>query len=68
MGRRKRVAERRKTNPAVLGGMIAVVIGGAGFGVYALYGGGAAADTQSSSAEQRAKKVRSGPLSGKEVT
>ncbi|MGW3466335.1 hypothetical protein ACWDE9_45415, partial [Streptomyces olivaceoviridis] len=32
--------------PAVLGGMIAVVVGGAGFGVYALYDGGAAADTR----------------------
>ncbi|MBT2420636.1 penicillin-binding protein [Streptomyces sp. ISL-22] len=72
MGNRKRVAERRKTNPAVLGGMIAVVIGGAGFGVYALYGGGAAAEdrtqTAASSADDKAKKVRTGPLSAKEVT
>lgn len=56
----------------MLGGMIAVVIGGAGFGVYALYGGGAAADngarTASSSADQKAKKVRTGPLTAKEVT
>ncbi|ELS53887.1 penicillin-binding transpeptidase domain-containing protein [Streptomyces viridochromogenes] len=72
MGNRKRVAERRKTNPAVLGGMIAVVIGGAGFGVYALYGGGAAAEdrtqTAASAADDEAKKVRTGPLSAKEVT
>ncbi|KUM71990.1 penicillin-binding transpeptidase domain-containing protein [Streptomyces curacoi] len=72
MGNRKRVAERRKTNPAVLGGMIAVVIGGAGFGVYTLYGGGAAAEdrtqTAASSADDKAKKVRTGPLSAKEVT
>ncbi|GAA4078606.1 penicillin-binding transpeptidase domain-containing protein [Streptomyces shaanxiensis] len=72
MGNRRRVAERRKTNPAVLGGMIAVVVGGAGFGVYALYGGGAAADsrtpTASSAGDQNAKKVKTGPLSAKEVT
>ncbi|MCL8014060.1 penicillin-binding transpeptidase domain-containing protein [Streptomyces sp. AS02] len=72
MGNRRRVAERRKTNPAVLGGMIAVVVGGAGFGVYALYGGGAAADSRtqpaSSAGDQNAKKVKTGPLSAKEVS
>ncbi|MGI5376064.1 penicillin-binding transpeptidase domain-containing protein [Streptomyces sp. CA-251387] len=72
MGNRRRVAERRKTRPAVLGGMIAVVVGGAGFGVYALYSGGAVADsrtdTAASSADQKAKKVKTGPLSAKEVT
>ncbi|WP_031481515.1 penicillin-binding transpeptidase domain-containing protein [Streptomyces bicolor] len=72
MGNRRRVAERRKTNPAVLGGMIAVVVGGAGFGVYALYGGGAAADSRtqstSSSADQEEKQVKTGPLSAEEVT
>ncbi|MFI6008443.1 penicillin-binding transpeptidase domain-containing protein [Streptomyces sp. NPDC051243] len=72
MGNRRRVAERRKTNPAVLGGMIAVVVGGAGFGVYALYGGGAAADSRtqstSSSSDQEEKKVKTGPLSAEEVT
>lgn len=72
MGKRKRVAERRKTNPAVLGGVIAVVVAGAGFGVYALYGGGAAADSRArsaaSSADQKAKDVRTGPLSAEEVT
>ncbi|MFJ1974929.1 penicillin-binding transpeptidase domain-containing protein [Streptomyces sp. NPDC087903] len=68
MGKRGRVAERRKTRPAVVGGMIAVVVGGAGFGVYALYGGGAAADEGSStSAAQKAKDVRTGPLSATEV-
>ncbi|MFE0252967.1 penicillin-binding transpeptidase domain-containing protein [Streptomyces sp. NPDC059010] len=72
MGNRRRVAERRKTNPAVLGGMIAVVVGGAGFGAYALFGGGAAADsrTQSTSAssDDKANSVKTGPLSAKEVT
>ncbi|MFF6979611.1 penicillin-binding transpeptidase domain-containing protein [Streptomyces sp. NPDC008343] len=69
MGNRRRVAERRKTNPAVLGGMIAVVLGGAGIGVYALLGSGAAAENgaQSSSSE-KAKAVKTGPLSAKEVT
>ena len=71
MGNRRRVAERRKTKPAVVGGMIAVVVGGAGLGVYALWGGGAAADdrTQSTSAsEDHKKKIPSGPLSATEVT
>ncbi|MFF5479172.1 penicillin-binding transpeptidase domain-containing protein [Streptomyces sp. NPDC012935] len=68
MGNRRRVAERRKTNPAVLGGMIAVVLGGAGVGVYALLGSGAAAENgaQSSSSE-KAKSVKTGPLSATEV-
>ncbi|SDM79851.1 NTF2-like N-terminal transpeptidase domain-containing protein [Streptomyces sp. cf386] len=71
VGNRRRVAERRKTNPAVLGGMIAVVIGGAGFGVYALYGGGAVADSRTptaSAGDEKAKKVKTGPLSAKEVS
>ncbi|MER6284407.1 penicillin-binding transpeptidase domain-containing protein [Streptomyces sviceus] len=71
MGNRRRVAERRKTKPAVVGGMIAVVVGGAGLGVYALYGAGAAADerTQNTSAAADHKpKVKTGPLSATEVT
>ncbi|MFK4105711.1 penicillin-binding transpeptidase domain-containing protein [Streptomyces sp. NPDC019531] len=71
MGNRRRVAERRKTKPAVIGGMIAVVVGGAGIGVYALYGSGAAADdrTQNTSASADQKpKVKTGPLSATEVT
>jgi hypothetical protein len=65
VGKRRRVAERRKTPPALVGGMIALVVGGAGFGVYALYGGGAAADEQGSAAHHKA--VPSGPLSAAEV-
>ncbi|MEU9324168.1 penicillin-binding transpeptidase domain-containing protein [Streptomyces canus] len=72
MGSRRRVAERRKTKPAVVGGLIAVVVGGAGFGVYALYGAGAAADDRtqntSASAEDQKPKVKTGPLSATEVT
>ncbi|MBL1082069.1 penicillin-binding protein [Streptomyces actinomycinicus] len=66
MGNRRRVAERRKTRPAVLGGMIAVVVGGAGFGVYALYGGGAAADDRPGGGAGH-KAVRTGPLTAAEV-
>ncbi|MFS4094076.1 penicillin-binding transpeptidase domain-containing protein [Streptomyces sp. AF1A] len=65
MGKRRRVAERRKTPPAVIGGMIALVVAGAGIGVYALYGGGAAADEQGAAAHHKA--VPSGPLSAAEV-
>ncbi|WP_181804397.1 penicillin-binding transpeptidase domain-containing protein [Streptomyces shenzhenensis] len=63
MGKRRRVAERRKNRPAVIGGMIAVVVGGAGFGLYALYGGGAA-DAASTAGH---KPVKTGPLSATEV-
>ncbi|MEV7979783.1 penicillin-binding transpeptidase domain-containing protein [Streptomyces sp. NPDC086519] len=63
MGKRRRVAERRKNRPAVIGGMIAVVVGGAGFGLYALYGGGAA--DAASTADH--KPVKTGPLSATEV-
>ncbi|MEU9154063.1 penicillin-binding transpeptidase domain-containing protein [Streptomyces sp. NPDC048417] len=65
MGKRRRVVERRKKKrPAVIVGMIAVVVGGAGFGVYALYGGGAADAASKASA---AKPVKTGPLSATEV-
>ncbi|MEU2717518.1 penicillin-binding transpeptidase domain-containing protein [Streptomyces sp. NPDC007205] len=67
MGKRRRVAERRKTtSPAVLGGMIALVVGGAGFGVYAVYDGGAAADERPSATAGH-KAVPTGPLSAAEV-
>ncbi|MER6405497.1 penicillin-binding transpeptidase domain-containing protein [Streptomyces viridosporus] len=68
MGNRGHIAERRKTRPAVLGGVIAVVVGGAGFGAYALSGGGAAEDgTRTASTRQQAE-TRTGPLSAAEVT
>jgi hypothetical protein len=65
VGNRRRAPERGRTKPAVIGGMIAVVVGGAGFGVYALYGGGAAADDSSSASDS--KPVKKGPLSATEV-
>ncbi|MFF6880181.1 MULTISPECIES: penicillin-binding transpeptidase domain-containing protein [unclassified Streptomyces] len=67
MGNRRRVTERPKTRPAVIGGMIAVVVVGAGAGAYALYGGGAAADDGTRASDQKAK-VKTGPLSPAEVT
>ncbi|WP_033312100.1 penicillin-binding transpeptidase domain-containing protein [Streptomyces iakyrus] len=67
MGNRRRVAERRKTGPAVIGGMIAVVVVGAGAGAYALYGGGAAADDGTRASDQK-PEVKTGPLSPAEVT
>ncbi|MFR0353102.1 penicillin-binding transpeptidase domain-containing protein [Streptomyces sediminimaris] len=67
MGNRRRVVERRKTKPAVVGGMIAVVVVGAGFGAYALYGKGAAADDRTSTSASGHKAVKTGPLSATEV-
>ncbi|AXE86511.1 penicillin-binding transpeptidase domain-containing protein [Streptomyces sp. Go-475] len=68
MGNRRRVAERRKTKPAVIGGVIAVVVVGAGAGAYALYGGGAAADDGTRAASDQKAEVKTGPLSPSEVT
>ncbi|MFE6197985.1 penicillin-binding transpeptidase domain-containing protein [Streptomyces sp. NPDC057838] len=67
MGNRRRVAERRKTRPAVIGGMIAVVVVGAGAGAYALYGGAAADDGSRVSSDGK-PEVKTGPLSAAEVT
>ncbi|MGW4561785.1 penicillin-binding transpeptidase domain-containing protein [Streptomyces sp. NPDC004561] len=66
MGKRRRVTERSSTRPAVVGGMIALVVGGAGLGIYALADGGAAAD-EGSSATSDHKHVPSGPPSAAEV-
>ncbi|MER6694896.1 penicillin-binding transpeptidase domain-containing protein [Streptomyces minutiscleroticus] len=62
MGKRRRVAERRKTRPAVIGGVIAVAVGGAGLGAYALFGGGAGAEDGKAVAT-----VPTGPLTAAEV-
>ncbi|MFJ3337700.1 penicillin-binding transpeptidase domain-containing protein [Streptomyces sp. NPDC086766] len=70
MGKRRRVAEQRRTNPAVLGGVIAVVaVGGAGFGAYALWGGGPAPDDGkgTQSAPRHHDTVKTGPLTAAEV-
>ncbi|MGW3986804.1 penicillin-binding transpeptidase domain-containing protein [Streptomyces sp. NPDC004830] len=68
MGNRRRVAERRKTNPAVIGSVLAVVVGGAGFGAYALFGGDTAADSGSRAVSDEKPEVRTGPLTRTEVT
>jgi hypothetical protein len=65
-GKRRRTVERRGPKPAVLAGMAATVITGAGIGVYALYGGGAAADENGRPASA-GQTVRTGPLSATEV-
>lgn len=67
MGNRRRVAERRKTKPAVVGGLIAVVVGGGAFGAYSLYGGGASAEDRTSETAAH-KAVKTGPPSAAEVT
>ncbi|MFC9845647.1 penicillin-binding transpeptidase domain-containing protein [Streptomyces sp. NPDC060223] len=71
MGNRRRVAEgksNKKTKPAVLGGVIAVVVAGGAFGAYSLYGGDAAAEDRASSTAADEKAVKTGPLSATEVT
>ncbi|MFF0139949.1 penicillin-binding transpeptidase domain-containing protein [Streptomyces sp. NPDC005227] len=66
MGKRRRVAERRSTRqPAVIGGVIAVVVAGGAFGAYSLYGGAAAGDDTSGGAAHTT--VKTGPLSATEV-
>ncbi|NEA52288.1 penicillin-binding transpeptidase domain-containing protein [Streptomyces sp. SID10815] len=66
MGKRRRVAERRKKRPAVIGALAAVIVGGAGVGAYALYGGGAEAEGRTTSAGA-VQKVKTGPLTALEV-
>ncbi|MFF3419897.1 penicillin-binding transpeptidase domain-containing protein [Streptomyces sp. NPDC002698] len=67
MGKRRRVAERRKTKqPAVLGGVIAVAVVGGALGAYSLYGSGASADEGTTATTRKA--VKTGPLSAAEVS
>ncbi|MFE0819403.1 penicillin-binding transpeptidase domain-containing protein [Streptomyces sp. NPDC058807] len=65
MGSRRAAAERRSTRPAVIGSVAAVVVAGAGFGAYAMYGGEDGGRTTSAAAGE---KVKSGPLTAAEVT
>ncbi|MDQ0831520.1 hypothetical protein QF032_003364 [Streptomyces achromogenes] len=69
MGKRRRVEEQRsKRRPAVAGGMIAVVVAGAGIGVYALYGGAAADDGSAAAANgKQVPRVRADPPSAAEA-
>ncbi|CAM5621142.1 hypothetical protein STENM327S_04633 [Streptomyces tendae] len=65
--RRGAAAERRRTKPAVIGSVAAVVVAGAGFGAYAVYGGGVDGEDTAHPAAA-AEKVKSGPLTAAEVT
>ncbi|GHB37924.1 penicillin-binding protein [Streptomyces viridiviolaceus] len=52
----------------MIGGVVAVVVGGAGFGAYALYGGTAAGEDTARTTSAAGEKVKTGPLSAAEVT
>ncbi|WP_329251388.1 penicillin-binding transpeptidase domain-containing protein [Streptomyces sp. NBC_01478] len=65
-GKRRRVPERRKARPAVVGGAIAVAVVGAGVGAYALYDGGASAEARTATTADH-KAIKTGPLSATEV-
>ncbi|MFC7984283.1 penicillin-binding transpeptidase domain-containing protein [Streptomyces sp. NPDC057336] len=68
MGSRRAAAGRRSTRPAVIGSVAAVVVAGAGFGAYAMYGGVGDADGGRTTAAAAGEKVKSGPLTAAEVT
>ncbi|MFI6547074.1 penicillin-binding transpeptidase domain-containing protein [Streptomyces prunicolor] len=65
-GKKKVVAERRKARPAVVGGVIAAAVVGAGVGAYALYDGGASAEARTQATADH-KAIKKGPLSAAEV-
>ena len=65
-GKKKVVAERRKARPAVVGGVIAAAVVGAGVGAYALYDGGASAEARTQATADH-KAIKKGPLSATEV-
>lgn len=65
-GKRRRVPEKRKARPAVVGGVIAVAVVGAGVGAYALYDGGASAEARTSTTADH-KAIKTGPLSATEI-
>ncbi|MFE0794320.1 penicillin-binding transpeptidase domain-containing protein [Streptomyces mutabilis] len=67
MSSRRAAAERRRTRPAVIGSVAAVVVAGAGFGAYAMYGTGGG-DTDRTTSAAAGEKVKSGPLTAAEVT
>ncbi|WP_121747510.1 penicillin-binding transpeptidase domain-containing protein [Streptomyces sp. E2N166] len=68
MGSRRAAGERRRTKPAVVGSVAAVVVAGAGFGAYAMYGGGAGTEDGARTASAAGEEVKSGPLTAAEVT
>ncbi|MFH8975817.1 penicillin-binding transpeptidase domain-containing protein [Streptomyces sp. NPDC017890] len=52
----------------MIGSVAAVVVAGAGFGAYAMYGGAGAEDTARTTSAAAGKKAKSGPLTATEVT
>ncbi|WTC18212.1 penicillin-binding transpeptidase domain-containing protein [Streptomyces cellulosae] len=65
MGNRGRAGDRRSMRPVVIGAAMAVLMGGAGYGAYALVDG---AGRDGGDSASQAEAVRSGPLSAEEVT
>ncbi|MEW1603175.1 penicillin-binding transpeptidase domain-containing protein [Streptomyces sp. NPDC093808] len=65
MGNRGHAGDRRSVRPVVIGAAMAVIMGGAGYGAYALVGG---AGQDGGDTTTRAETVKSGPLSADEVT
>ncbi|MFE6754347.1 penicillin-binding transpeptidase domain-containing protein [Streptomyces sp. NPDC057684] len=63
MGSRGRQPERKKANAAVIGGVVAVVVLGAGVSAYALFSG----DSGSSAATDDKPQVKTGPVTSAEV-
>ncbi|WTB90324.1 penicillin-binding transpeptidase domain-containing protein [Streptomyces cellulosae] len=65
MGNRGRAGDRRNMRPVVIGAAMAVLMGGAGYGAYALVDG---AGRDGGDSASQAEAVKSGPLSAEEVT
>ncbi|PNV34175.1 penicillin-binding protein [Streptomyces sp. DH-12] len=65
MGNRGHAGDRRSVRPVVIGAAMAVIMGGAGYGAYALVGG---AGQDGGDTTTQAETVKSGPLSADEVT
>ncbi|MEU6457627.1 penicillin-binding transpeptidase domain-containing protein [Streptomyces sp. NPDC047065] len=68
MSSRRGAGERRRTAPAVIGGVAAVVVAGAGFGAYAMFGGESGAEDDARTKSAAADEVKSGPLTAAEIT
>nr|WP_261675171.1 penicillin-binding transpeptidase domain-containing protein [Streptomyces lusitanus] len=65
MGNRGRAGDRRNMRPVVIGAAMAVLMGGAGYGAYALVEG---AGRDGGDSASQAETVKSGPLTAEEVT
>ncbi|MEU0578663.1 penicillin-binding transpeptidase domain-containing protein [Streptomyces griseoincarnatus] len=65
MGNRGRAGDRRNMRPVVIGAAMVVLMGGAGYGAYALVEG---AGRDGGDSASQAETVKSGPLTADEVT